>query len=50
MFTTNGEVSCEKYPNMNVVAPKTIYDFIMSGENDNYLPRKIIKWRGLLEL
>lgn len=50
LFTTNGKINGEKYPNMNAVDPKTIYDFIMSGENDNYLPRKIIKWRGLLEL
>lgn len=50
LFTTNGKVIGEKYQNMNVVDPKTIYDFIMSGENDSYLPRKILKWRGLLEL
>lgn len=30
------------------INPTIIYNFVMDGENDQYLPKKIIKWRDIL--
>nr|WP_296155556.1 hypothetical protein [uncultured Peptoniphilus sp.] len=50
LFTTRGQVIGEKQESINAVDPEEIYDFVMSGKNDNYLPSKILKWRELLKL
>lgn len=50
LLTTEGEVFNHKhYDNINKVNPEDLYQFAISEEADNILPKSIKNWVGLLK-